>query len=421
MIEQGKTKKGIYDLQGDTLRICFAGQSQERPTKFDSQPNSANDVITVLKRVKAPAHVKPETADEADIQGTWQISGPLTEQEKFLDYKLVLTKETMTTYILGKKTEHTTYKLDPTTSPKSIDITEQGKTIKGIYDLQGDTLRISVAGISEPRPTKFNTNSPNRALKRVKAAAPAKGNEQGQFIDPVKLRGKWQAIYVERSGKAVAPKIARNIQFMIGKNTINVVGTGDRERQSTYTLDIQSNPVAIDLKNVEYGEVTRGIIDLRGDMLRIVITEDEKERPPVFDTTTDMKTATLLIFKRVVSHDAFNFAGDIETEFFQRVEIDTANYPDGELTVEEAKEYTKEKRGVQLTSVTKLSREAAKILAKTQDDLWLPDLEDLQPEILRELLQKKNGRLYLEGFTRTFAGVAAELAKSQCPVSLAGV
>ena len=55
MTTGGRTKPGIYDLQGDTLRLCMSENTDERPTAFDSQPNSVNDVVLTMKRVKPDA------------------------------------------------------------------------------------------------------------------------------------------------------------------------------------------------------------------------------------------------------------------------------------------------------------------------------------------------------------------------------
>ena len=73
LTENGRTKQAIYDLVGDTLRICIAESGEQRPTAFDSQPNSANDIVLILKRVKP---------DNASADGTedQKHNGPLSEE-----------------------------------------------------------------------------------------------------------------------------------------------------------------------------------------------------------------------------------------------------------------------------------------------------------------------------------------------------
>jgi uncharacterized protein (TIGR03067 family) len=46
-----KGLQGIYEIDGDTLRICVAKQGKERPKTFESKEGSGH-VLTVLKRVK---------------------------------------------------------------------------------------------------------------------------------------------------------------------------------------------------------------------------------------------------------------------------------------------------------------------------------------------------------------------------------
>lgn len=73
MITEGRTMPGIYDLQGDTLRICFCEATDERPTVFDSQPDSANDIVLTLKRVK------PDK-DSTATAGDQNRAGPLSPE-----------------------------------------------------------------------------------------------------------------------------------------------------------------------------------------------------------------------------------------------------------------------------------------------------------------------------------------------------
>jgi uncharacterized protein (TIGR03067 family) len=48
---KGKTIKAIYELDGETLRACYGGANQPRPTEFSSKPKSGQ-ALAVYKRAK---------------------------------------------------------------------------------------------------------------------------------------------------------------------------------------------------------------------------------------------------------------------------------------------------------------------------------------------------------------------------------
>ena len=60
--ERDNTMPGIYELKGDTLRICF-NEGEDRATKFVSERGSANEVLIVLRR-KNKASEKKEADEE---------------------------------------------------------------------------------------------------------------------------------------------------------------------------------------------------------------------------------------------------------------------------------------------------------------------------------------------------------------------
>ncbi len=45
---KGKTRKGIYELKGDRLKICF-GNSVERPTDFSTKTDSGRAMYTLVR------------------------------------------------------------------------------------------------------------------------------------------------------------------------------------------------------------------------------------------------------------------------------------------------------------------------------------------------------------------------------------
>ena len=69
-----------------------------------------------------------------------------------------------------------TQKLDPSRSPKTIDVTvdeglNKGAVMLGIYEISGDTLKVCFDAEGKKRPTEFKTSSGSQTLvvhKRVK-------------------------------------------------------------------------------------------------------------------------------------------------------------------------------------------------------------------------------------------------------------
>jgi uncharacterized protein (TIGR03067 family) len=49
--EKGKTRLGIYALEGDTQKICYGDLDKERPTEFVSKPGTGHRLV-VFKKVK---------------------------------------------------------------------------------------------------------------------------------------------------------------------------------------------------------------------------------------------------------------------------------------------------------------------------------------------------------------------------------
>ena len=50
-LNKGTVMLGIYEIDGDTLKVCFDPQGKKRPTEFKSAPGSEN-FVNIHKRVK---------------------------------------------------------------------------------------------------------------------------------------------------------------------------------------------------------------------------------------------------------------------------------------------------------------------------------------------------------------------------------
>jgi uncharacterized protein (TIGR03067 family) len=98
------------------------------------------------------------------LEGTWEfkssdLAGKPVPAEFLRDGKLVIKGDKYTLSTLGEVTDEGTIKIDPTKKPRTIDrVSTKIKdfTTYGIYELDGDKLRICENG--QKRPTEFDSS-----------------------------------------------------------------------------------------------------------------------------------------------------------------------------------------------------------------------------------------------------------------------
>ncbi len=185
---KGNTNYGIYELDGDTWRLCLNTTGKDRPKSFATKPGSGHALET-LKRAPAgaaadPARPKKVAATEKGAKVTKggtsgeKSSGPATEFEGEwamvsgvmdgtpMDKSMVqwvkrATRGNETTVLAGPQTMlKVEFMHDPSKSPKTIDYlnlagANKGKTQLGIYQLEGGLLKVCVAAPGKARPADF--------------------------------------------------------------------------------------------------------------------------------------------------------------------------------------------------------------------------------------------------------------------------
>jgi len=172
--EKGNTNLGIYELDGDSWKICLATRGTKRPAKFASPPDSGIAVETLVRGKAAPKAPKARKAKaEASngpatvFEGEWQmVSGVMdgaAMDASTVQWVKRVTRGNRTSVIAGPQTMlKVEFTFDPSTAPASIDYLNlhgpnKGKRQQGIYRLEGDVLTVCTGAPGGGRPAEFTS------------------------------------------------------------------------------------------------------------------------------------------------------------------------------------------------------------------------------------------------------------------------
>jgi uncharacterized protein (TIGR03067 family) len=209
------------------------------------------------------------------------------------------------------------FTIDVEAEPATIDIEfvegpEAGNWSYGIYSLDGDDLRLCLGLTGAPRPRRFATApGSGHALERLKRSSAArpdkvKGGRRRPAPEvtapaPVddaafqirmtplleRLQGEWAALAVVTNGQPLpAAMLGFGARSMTG-NEMKVVFGGQVMVHAKVRLDESQEPIAVDYLNVGRGPatVTLGILELRGDVVRVCMAPPGAPRPDDFSST----------------------------------------------------------------------------------------------------------------------------------------
>jgi uncharacterized protein (TIGR03067 family) len=110
-------------------------------------------IVACMRKEKRPM------TDQEQIQGTWVLeaaerSGKATPEEAARHIRLVFDGDKLLTKNKDRVTE-AKFRLNPDTKPSEIDLDMDGQVGRGIYVLQGDSLKIVHGEVGDVRPTEF--------------------------------------------------------------------------------------------------------------------------------------------------------------------------------------------------------------------------------------------------------------------------
>ena len=104
--------------------------------------------------------------DQEKLQGDWILASGERDGEQFPDdmvksLKRFVTGDKFTVNRDDQTVTKGTFTLDPSKKPKAIDLKIEGndQVIQGIYELDGDTLKLCYAAPGEERPKQFGTKA----------------------------------------------------------------------------------------------------------------------------------------------------------------------------------------------------------------------------------------------------------------------
>jgi len=168
--EKGNTNLGIYELIGDTWKICLSTKGEVRPAAF-AAPAGSGFVFETLRRresaarITVPASTPRSLVLESEFEGEWRmVSGVMDGQsmeQSAVEWVKRVTHGYETTVYAGPqifmKMEFTA---DPSQTPRTLDYvntagSNRGKIQLGIYEFDEGLLKVCVAPPGAPRPTQF--------------------------------------------------------------------------------------------------------------------------------------------------------------------------------------------------------------------------------------------------------------------------
>ena len=158
--EKGKTSLGIYELHGKTWKICIGLAGVKRPTRFAAQPGTGHALETLTRAAAGAAaeQVEPSGEPAAELEGEWFMLSCFQEG-KPMDAKICASARRVfhgnqtTMFVFDQVYTKSRFAVNCVATPCTIDYLDTSQL--GIYQVDGERLRTSLAAARQPRPADF--------------------------------------------------------------------------------------------------------------------------------------------------------------------------------------------------------------------------------------------------------------------------
>jgi uncharacterized protein (TIGR03067 family) len=191
-----------------------------------------------------PAVDPKQKPDTELIQGTWLIvgleaGGKAEPDRNYRNNTIVFIKDKATLQERSYSPIDFTLALDPTKTPKTIDLTTKGNVLNGIYKLDGDDLTICLS-IGGKRPAEFATKP------------------GGDLVETFVLkRSNWETFTEKAVGFSVdlpskQPTVkSQNIDTPAGSSTMTTYTVRSEMERVSYSVSVTLLPGKLDAKDIE--------------------------------------------------------------------------------------------------------------------------------------------------------------------------
>jgi uncharacterized protein (TIGR03067 family) len=157
---KGATSLGIYELDGHTWKICIGLAGVKRPTRFAAAPGTGHalEMLTRVLAGAAPKQVQPAGEPVAELEGEWFMLSCF-QDGKPMDAKICASARRVfggsqtTMFVFDQVYMKSRFTVNRASTPSAIDYLDTNQL--GIYEVDGERLRTSLAAAGQPRPGDF--------------------------------------------------------------------------------------------------------------------------------------------------------------------------------------------------------------------------------------------------------------------------